>query len=360
MARTIQASRKTIGGRVPRKQLASRPLKRSIQPGPPAISRSYNSQKTPGPRLHADWYMNSQFCDITIKYGPDSSVCFDGHRLILSNSSEWFQHCTNPGFTEATSRVITLNSDFPEALEALFEFCYCDTYTVTFAGKSDFEIAKNEFIQHARILVVADKYMAEGLVEHAADRLRGFITVQIDEVENQHKSAFFKFAVEQVYINPHIFGFDRDAMDTNEQVELGKEAGSDANKSTMDYNGRLSGHKIKFDDDEGVGHSSETLSNSASDDADPNMPAQVGEIDDFDPNELEALYNNKPVRHPLDRLQQIMATAAMNVWISDNEEELGRQHLAVLVKQIPQFGADLAVVAMGYGTLEQDFRFGGN
>lgn len=87
---------------------------------------------------------------------------------MLSNTSEWFQRCSNSGFTEASSRVITLKSDFPEALEALFEFCYCDTYTLTFAGKGDFEIAKNEFIQHARTLVVANKYMAEGLVEHAA------------------------------------------------------------------------------------------------------------------------------------------------------------------------------------------------
>jgi hypothetical protein len=312
MARTIQASHKTTGGRVPRKQLASRSLKRRIQPGPPATSISYDSQKNLGTRLHADWYMNSKFCDVTIRYGPDSSLRFDGHRLVLSNSSVWFQHCSNPGFIEATSPVITLSRDFPEALEALFEFCYCDTYTITFAGRSDFEIATNEFIQHARILIVADKYMTEGLVEHATDRLRRFITVQIDEVENQHKSAFFKFAVEQVYINPHIFGFDRDTIDPMEPVEPNKEVGNDANESTVDYDGRESGHKIKIDDDEGVGHSSETLSNSAGEDADPNMPAQVKEIDDFDPKELEAFYNNKPVRHPLDRLQQIIATAAMN------------------------------------------------
>lgn len=91
--------------------------------------------------------------------------------------------------------------------------------------------------------------------------------------------------------------------------------------------------------DEGIGHTSDILCNDDEEDPDADRPTQGEEIDDFDPKELEALYYDKPAGHPLNRVQQIMAKAAIIIWVAD-DDELGRSHLAVLIQQLPQFGAD--------------------
>jgi len=77
-----------------------------------------------GPGIAFSWYKNPNFSDITIQYGPEGAHRFDGHRLVLSNSSELFQLSSNPGFHEADTRVVTLEGDHPKAMDALFEYCY--------------------------------------------------------------------------------------------------------------------------------------------------------------------------------------------------------------------------------------------
>jgi hypothetical protein len=102
------------GGMVPRMELAKKSARTS--PGPPSPHHGTKTRSSP---------------DVTIKYGADDAHCFDGHRLVLSNSSEWFQLSSNQGFIETDAPITTLKDDFPEALDALFEFYYLGKYTDT-------------------------------------------------------------------------------------------------------------------------------------------------------------------------------------------------------------------------------------
>ena len=320
---------RSTGGKATRKQLASRAARRSAPAFDSGLKTSF------GPRIVASWYKNSKFSDVTIKYGPDGSLSFDGHRLVLSNSCKWFELSSNPGFLEAEARTITLKDDIPEALEALFEFCYLAQYTPTREGETELQVAKARYLQHACVFVTADKYMADQLADFAAKQLAEHIRACSEE--HSYSSAFFKFAVEHIYLHPEVFGLEHDSMEGVEQV-TGSEGKDPENAS---------GSTDIRDSEDAEDKNSSTSTTSTI------THAGADDTEDFDTGALDALTETTPPHHPLDRLKQIIVNAAVAVW-SENSLELGRNRLALLVKRIPQFGVDLAAAALRDGSLTQD------
>jgi hypothetical protein len=92
--------------------------------------------------------------------------------------------------------------DTPEALEALFEFCYCNDYATTSTDGLNLPRAKNLFMQHANALVTADKYMADGLLEFATSRLEELLHQPFQLDVNGGKSAFSKFVLSKSIYMP--------------------------------------------------------------------------------------------------------------------------------------------------------------
>lgn len=169
----------------------------------------------PEPRqVKSSWYNNPKLSDITIKYGEHGEKQFDGHRFVLANSSEWFMNASSHSeFRESTSRVITLKEDHPDGLDGLFEFCYTGNYTQTKDFDSRLDGTKKVFMQHARVFVTADKYMAYDLVELAFGRLESRVVSEA----RYNSQAFFAFALEQLYLYDNLFGHDHQS--TIEDVE---------------------------------------------------------------------------------------------------------------------------------------------
>jgi hypothetical protein len=131
---------------------------------------------TLSPRIRDSWYQNPDFSDITIKYGANGTNVFHGHNLVLCNSSDKFLSSLCGGFKEANAREIRLKDDHADGLKGLFEYCYSGTYTDCTAGTTwGLETAMKRFLQDSRVFVVGDKYMTDGLVTHALDRVRGAV-----------------------------------------------------------------------------------------------------------------------------------------------------------------------------------------
>jgi hypothetical protein len=126
---------------------------------------------------------------MTIEYGLDGAHRFDAHRLVLANTSQWLELA----LVDSGSREITLEYEFPDALDALFEFCYLGTYSATDDGETYAEVAKKNFLLHARVLVVADTYMADGLEDLALSNLRSFFEKDVKDCLDS--AVIFKFAV---------------------------------------------------------------------------------------------------------------------------------------------------------------------
>jgi hypothetical protein len=109
--------------------------------------------------ITARWYRHPKFSDTTVKYGPGNFLILKSHRLVLcSNSSIWLWK-----FDEAGDNAVYLYDRYPDALEAIFEFCYTSDYTSALptAGATDLEVAKNRYLLLVRILAVAERYRCE-------------------------------------------------------------------------------------------------------------------------------------------------------------------------------------------------------
>ena len=136
-------------------------------------SKTNNSVTTFSARLHGSWYQNAKFSDITIKYGPDgNSTLFYAHRVILCNSSEWFLLTLD---STANLCMIILQDDDKEGMEALLECCYRGEYAPLAEVGTHLQTAKERFMRHAKVLVVTNKYMVDGLVRLAAERIEKLV-----------------------------------------------------------------------------------------------------------------------------------------------------------------------------------------
>jgi hypothetical protein len=59
-----------------------------------------------------------------IRYGPDSSSTFYGHKLLICSKARWFEAASTNGFAESDSNDITLHNDDASALESMFRYIY--------------------------------------------------------------------------------------------------------------------------------------------------------------------------------------------------------------------------------------------
>jgi hypothetical protein len=95
-------------------------------------------------------------------------------------------------------------------LEALFEFCYTGNYSeIKPTGDDLVAWTKSLFMQHARVFVAADKYMAQGLAKLALQRLEDRVMCEVKNAER----IFYKFAVDQVYLHQNLLGYDQQHTD---------------------------------------------------------------------------------------------------------------------------------------------------
>jgi hypothetical protein len=135
--------------------------------------------------------------------------------------------------SKADECEITLKHDYADGLEGLFEFCYRGTYTCTTSTAPGLEKAMKQFLRDARVFVVGDKYMADGLVARAlngakADVEYGLVARSPDNLETRR---FLKWVVETVYLRQHILGSEQEASDTRVGDE---EAGGETEYSEED------------------------------------------------------------------------------------------------------------------------------
>jgi len=194
-------------------------------------------------------------------------------------------------------------------------------------------VAKNQFLQHARVLVAADKYMAVDLTLLALNNLRQHVNEEMKH--DGRRKAFFKYMVLQVYQHPQVFGLDMNTAEGSREAQWHPSSTNEQNEI------------------ENIGTTEEITERDLP--ARKCNGAEESETDDFDERDILGLMDD-PSNHTQDHMKRITVKTAFDVWHRDTEE-LGRKELAVLVKRIPDFGTDLALYALGAGAVENDSPF---
>ena len=206
-------------------------------------------------------------------------------------------------------------------------------------------------MRHAKVLVVANKYMVPGLAEIATQRIEKLMQDEIS-AEGSAARVFFKLMVETLYLREYEFGYNQDAVDEGARMKKAAEMAwlqeekkkEDDDEADQDYEDTSSVH---------ISDVTDTDEDEDEDEAEQNEDTEEEDEDDFDPYDLLAVTSKSALHHPLDRLRSIVTKAAVGVWEQDTDD-LGRRHLAVLVKDIPIFGTDLAAAALACARVEKD------
>ncbi|CAO2653971.1 Nn.00g107040.m01.CDS01 [Neocucurbitaria sp. VM-36] len=285
------------------------------------------------PRLiNTSWYKNPKLIDVTIVYGKQGEHQFEGHRFVLCNSSEWFMNASSNPVVEAQDRVITLKEDHPDALEALFELFYTGDYTETTEGDDLLDWTRNIFMQHARVFIAPDKYIAYSLKALALDRFKNRL---ICEAQNGSR-LFLKFAIEELYLNDNLFGYKHNPIDKVEQYTKGlanaqsegNDIDSDADKEAGEEAYTIFSPEIVAESDDDEDDSDKDYS--GEDDGYEHSDDGSLEIEDFDSDQdlIDSLLQGEPSRHPLERLRAIVVGALIDV-VLRGEAEFNGSHIAV-------------------------------
>lgn len=175
---------------------------------PQRLSRTITTRsqrpQDPAPRLDPRFYNDTELSDITIVFGPEGSDRFEGHRLVLCNSIDCFNHAWSV-FTEASSREITWHDDDPDAVRSMLKWAYFGRYVEAIEQLDSLAEAKEVFLQHLKVFVVADKYGAEGLEELALERLvelvEYYVSAPVRGRPRVSASSFMRFAIEEVFVH---------------------------------------------------------------------------------------------------------------------------------------------------------------
>ncbi|KAF2258019.1 hypothetical protein CC78DRAFT_572775 [Lojkania enalia] len=147
---------------------------------------------TPNQNHFAKYYNSTNLSDITIVYGIEGKKRFQGHRMVLSSKSKWFSNAFEGRFREANSSEITLKDDDTQAVRSMLEYCYTNDYLSSEHNRDGREdrgvylaYCKTAMLHHLHVMVVADKYVVDGLVDEAYKRFSSSVCEDIDV----HRSA---------------------------------------------------------------------------------------------------------------------------------------------------------------------------
>jgi hypothetical protein len=182
---------------------------------------------------------------------------------------------------------------------------------------------KKLFMQHARVFIAADKYMANDLADFAIARFRRLV----EEEGNNCKRALFKYAVEQLYLHDNLFGFDQQCAEENRRFR----------------------EQSAEEDDEMEDSDSDEDEDEASNNGDsPSDAIFIDDQDDFDPKAIDELVDERPSIHPLDGLRAIVVHAAVEI-LAREKADFNHLHLAMLFKHVPEYAAEFALAGMRSG-----------
>ncbi|KAI6885093.1 hypothetical protein KC360_g1524 [Hortaea werneckii] len=126
-----------------------------------------------------EWFDQEAFSDITIRFGTNERKC---HKLILCGPSDYFKDLLGPGkhFAEAQQPTVELKDDEPMAVEAMLRWLY--TFDYEMARPADYT-PTHDF--HLSVVVVADKYLLNGLRDEALRRLSDMLqTISAEQLVN--------------------------------------------------------------------------------------------------------------------------------------------------------------------------------
>jgi hypothetical protein len=185
-------------------------------------------------------------------------------------------------------------------------------------------------MRQARISIAADKYMVEGLAELALQRFKERVMCEASNGE----TAFFKFAVDQLYVHKNLFGYDQQHAEENARLRA---------ESAME------GDSGEDSDEEMDAEPIEKSTPKTSTSSNPALTNEDVSIQDEDfPDNVHHSYDGspKPSHHPLDHLKVVVIEAAVDVYHLECEggnNGIGVGHLHYLTSTIPSFGADLAL-----------------
>ncbi|GME45431.1 BTB/POZ domain containing protein [Neofusicoccum parvum] len=98
------------------------------------------------------------YSDLTVRLSNGEDVAC--HRVILSSRCNFFANAIKPGaFKEGSTGVVSMPNDPPEAIRALLEFLYTDTYT----NHTHLPTEAAKLLHHASTFAVAAIYSITGL-----------------------------------------------------------------------------------------------------------------------------------------------------------------------------------------------------
>ncbi|KAI6873731.1 hypothetical protein KC338_g1559 [Hortaea werneckii] len=124
-----------------------------------------------------EWFDQEAFSDITVRFGSNERRC---HKLILCAKSDYFKDLLGPGkrFAEAQQPTVELKHDEDAAVEAMLRWLYTFDYEKACPAESE---STPDF--HRSVVVVADKYLLDGLRDEALRRLSSKLeTIPLDEL----------------------------------------------------------------------------------------------------------------------------------------------------------------------------------
>lgn len=310
--------------------------------------REYQPRRLVGPaarQINKSWYQNPNLSDLTIVYGEHGEKRFEAHRFVLCNSSEWFMNASsNHSFVrtcqsmtrlridtivkqEAHDRVIPLKEDHSDALEALFEFCYTGDYTETMDGDNHLEWTKNLFMQHARVFIVADKYMVPDLKDLALDRLEARVNCEVKDGSR----LFLKFAIEELYLNDNLFAYENWPVHANKNG-VDREDSNEDNEEYTPKEHNEGGGEVATRRDE-------------ADDYDDLMEQDT----DSDEEGIQTLLRNttEGLHHPLDCLRDLVVGVTVKVLNHlDDDPHMLCYYVAVWGKKMPEFAEHFGVFTL--------------